>query len=315
VARVLVTGGCGFIGNAVASRLAARGDAVLAVDKADTVAAQASRASLPGLSFALGAVDDAAELAAIFDCFRPDAVVHCAAIVGVLNSIASPVPTLRVNIEGTLNVLAAARRLAVRRLVNLSTEEVYGAFTADRIDETHPCFPVQPYGISKFAAERLARDAAAEAGLSLVTVRTCWVYGPGLPRARVPNILIDAALDRHALHLPAGADFRVDHVHVDDAARGIILALDAPAPPHDVYHIATGEAPSLGDIAGIIRALVPGADISVGPGAFHFADGVSAVRKGALDITRARTELGYAPELFIRDGLAAHIAARRAGPT
>jgi nucleoside-diphosphate-sugar epimerase len=93
---------------------------------------------------------------------------------------------------------------------------------------------------------------------------------------------------------------------------GILAALDKPTHRYDVYHVATGEAPSLAEIVGHIKEIVPSADLAIGPGAYRFVDGTEAVRKGALDITRACSELGYAPRFKIRDGLIAYIAATRA---
>ena len=128
--------------------------------------------------------------------------------------------------------------------------------------------------------------------MEIIHVRTCWVYGPGLPRLRVPKTLIDAAVAGHKLHLPSGGDFRADHVYIDDCVDGIVKALDKPSHHSDVYHISTGEAPSLAEIVAMIKELVPGADLAIGPGPYKFVDGTEAVRKGALDITRARNELG-----------------------
>ena len=188
---------------------------------------------------------------------KPDAVVHCAAIVGVTNSLASPIGTLRINVEGSLNVFEAMRLLGVRRTINLSSEETYGVFERARIDETHPNRPLKPYGISKYAVERLACDYASTYGLEIIHVRTCWVYGPGLPRPRVPKILVDAAVAGRKLHLPSGGDFRVDHVYIDDCVDGIVKALDKPKHRYDVYHIATGEAPSLSEIVDIVHGWCP----------------------------------------------------------
>lgn len=313
MSTVLVTGGSGFIGAATVGRLAARGDTVIAFDLAETPRLKAHRDRYRQVSFEPGELTEWPQLAEAFRRHKPDAVIHCAAIVGVVNSLASPIATMRVNVEGSLNVLAAMRLFGIPRMVNLSTEEIYGHFSAPKIDETHPCFPIRPYGISKFAVEQLARDISERDGLSVTHVRTCWVYGPGLPRPRVPKTLIDAALEKRPLHLEGGGDFRVDHVYIDDVVDGILCALDARSPPHDVYHIATGQAPSLREIVAIIRELVPNADISVGPGNYAFADGIEAVRKGALDIARARTELGYAPRYDIRAGIAAYLEARRSG--
>lgn len=313
MAPILLTGGAGFIGSAVAGRLAERGEHVLAFDRAESPRLARLRDRYRGITFLSGEVTEWPHLAEIFLAHRLQAVVHCAAIVGVVASLASPAATFRINVEGTLNVLEGCRLFGARRFINLSTEEIYGPFQAPEIEESHPCFPTAPYGISKFAVEQLSRDFAVRHGLSVIHLRTCWVYGPGLPRPRPPKTLLDAALAGQPLHLPRGGDFRVDHVYIEDVVSGILAALDAPHPAFDVYHIASGAAPSLSEIAAILRDLVPGAALDIGPGDYAFADGVPMVRKGALSIARARADLGYAPRHDIRSGLAAWIKARRAG--
>ena len=233
-------------------------------------------------------------------------------MVGVPVSVASPMLTMRVNVEGSMNVLEAMRLNGVRRMIHISSEETYGNFEADRIDETHPQRPIMAYGISKLAVEHLGRSYAQQHGLEVVNLRTCWVYGPALPRPRVPKILIDAAAEGRALHLPNGADFLVDHAYVDDVVNGITQALDHPDHPFDAYHMASGQAVTLAEIIDIVRELVPCADISVGPGTIEFAPGLPAWRKGALDHSRAAKVFGYDPQFDIRAGIAATLAAKRA---
>jgi nucleoside-diphosphate-sugar epimerase len=311
--RILITGGAGFIGCGVVKRLAARGDAVVAFDIVRSPRLDAALAEHRNIEFVQGEISEWPQVVHLMQRYKPDAVVHCAAIVGVTNSLASPIGTFRVNVDGSLNVFEAMRLNGVPRVINLSSEETYGVFEKDKIDETHPNRPLAPYGISKYAVERLACNYVTIHGLEVIHVRTCWVYGPGLPRPRVPKIFVDAAVAGHTLHLPGGGDFRVDHVYIDDCVDGIVKALDKPSHRHDVYHISTGEAPSLAEIVSMIRELVPSADISIGPGPYRFVDGTEAVRKGALDITRARTELGYEPRFPIKKGLAAYIEATRTG--
>jgi nucleoside-diphosphate-sugar epimerase len=218
---------------------------------------------------------------------------------------------MRVNVEGSLNLFEAMRLSGVRRVVHISSEEVYGPFEAPLIDEEHPCRPLMAYGISKLAVEHLGRSYGRLYGLECINVRTCWVYGLGLPRPRVPKTLVDAALGGRPLHLPSGGDFRVDHVYFADTVQGVLLALDKDEHPFDVYNIATGQAPSLAEIIDIVKDLVPGADVSVGPGDYRFDERVGPVPKGALDVARAREHLGYAPSYDIRKGLAAYVEARR----
>lgn len=313
MARILVTGASGFIGAAVTEALARRGDTVAAFDIAVSPALARICARYPHVQAVPGEITEWPHVAAALREARPEAVVHCAAIVGVVASLDAPFATLRVNVGGALNLMEAMRLFGVRRLVNLSSEEIYGPFERDLIDEDHPCRPTLPYGISKFAAEQLARDQARLHGLDAVHVRTCWVYGPGLPRPRVPKILIEAAAERRPLHLEEGGDFRVDHVYIDDLVAGILAVLDRPRHRFDAYHIATGEAPSLAEMVAIVKELVPGAELSVGPGPYRMGGRVELVRKGALDIARARAELGYAPRFDIRAGLEAYLRAWRAG--
>ena len=313
MSRILITGGAGFIGFAVAKALSARGDEVIAFDIARSPRLDAEIAQHKNIEFIQGELTEWPQVVGLVQSRKPDAIIHCAAVVGVTNSLASPIGTFRVNVDGSLNVFEAMRLCGVRRVVNLSSEETYGAFEKDKIDETHPNRPLKPYGISKYAVERLACDYVTAYAMEIINVRTCWVYGPGLPRPRVPKILIDAAATGQKLHLLGGGDFRVDHVYIDDCVSGILKALDKPTHRYDIYHIATGEAPSLSEIVAMIKELVPSADLAIGPGPYKFIDGTEAIRKGALDITRARTELDYQPQFPIKKGLAAYLEATQAG--
>ncbi|MDP6706194.1 MAG: SDR family NAD(P)-dependent oxidoreductase [Alphaproteobacteria bacterium] len=311
MARILVTGGSGFLGAEMVAALAKRGDEVVAFDLRRSSRLDALTAAHAQVSFVEGEIVEWPALAAVVQEFRPDGIVHAAAIVGVPASLQAPIQTMRVNVEGSMNVMEAMRLFGVRRMVHVSSEETYGHFDAETITEDHPQRPLMAYGISKLAVEHLCRSYNQRYGLECLNVRTCWVYGPGLPRPRVPKTLIDAAAEGRPLYLPAGADFAVDHTYVDDLVDGILRVLDHTEHVHDTYHIASGEAPTLARIVEIIRELVPGAELSVGPGTIEFAPGLPAWRKGALDVSRAAEALGYRPRFDIRAGIAATLAARR----
>lgn len=303
MARILVTGASGFIGYAVTEALAGRGDEVIATDQAIGPRLQALATRHAGLRAVPGEITEWPHLVGLIKEGKPEKVVHCAAVVGVPASVGSPINTFRINIEGTIHLLEGMRLFEVRRMVNISSEEIYGPFQADIIDEEHPCRPTKPYGISKFVVEQVARDYAAAYGLECIHTRTCWVYGPYYPRQRAPRNLLEAAIAGRPLHLPGGNSFSVDQVHIDDVVQGILLALDKPQHRFDAYHIATGVSTSLADVVAMIRERLPEADISIGPGPLTFVDGTEVVRKGALSIARAREELGYAPRYDMRTGL------------
>lgn len=305
MARYLITGGSGFVGAEIVAALAARGDQVVAFDLRSSPRLDGLIADYEGVSFVTGEIVEWAGIASIMQDFRPDAVVHCAAIVGVRASLDTPIQTMRVNVEGSLNVLEAMRLFGVRRMVHMSSEETYGHFQSERVTEDHPQHPLMAYGISKVAVEQLGRSYAQRYGLECLHVRACWVYGPGLPRARVPNTLIAAALAGKPLHMKSGADFKVDHTYIDDIVDGTIRVLDHPDHPYDAYHIASGTASSLAEIVEILKELVPGADLSVGPGPMEFVPGLPVWKKGALDISRAAKVLGYRPRYDIRAGITA----------
>jgi nucleoside-diphosphate-sugar epimerase len=188
---------------------------------------------------------------------------------------------------------------------------VYGPFRADRIDESHPLDPVMPYGICKAAVEQLGRSYRDLHGVEVINLRTSWVYGPGLPRERVPKTLVDAALAGRPLHVASGADAAIDHTYVDDLVSAVLAALDRREHRQDAYNIASGAAATVAELVRIVGELVPGAQLSVGPGPYRHGDRVELVRKGALDVSRAAAELGWKPRYDIRAGLAAYVDAAR----
>ena len=311
--KVLITGAGGFLGRALTRLLIARGDAVIAFDTALGVLA-AEFAEDERFVPCPGDITDMANVAQAMLTYRPVAVIHCAAIVGVASSLGSPTLVMRVNVEGSLNVMEAMRLAGTPRLLHISSEEVYGPFLADVIDETHPLDPIMPYGISKAAVERLGRTYRALHGIEVIHLRTSWVFGTELPRNRIPKNLLDAAIAGVPLHLSCGAQTAIDHTYIDDFACGALQALDLPRHPYDVYNLSSGRSATLAEIIGHIRELIPQADLSVGPGAYRFNDQVEAVRKGALDIGRARETFGFNPAFDIRAGLHAYIDAKRARP-
>lgn len=309
--KILVTGASGWLGIAIVKALLARGDHVIALDLRSSPASIELGSRNPHLTLAEADLGEWSQVIDTFQTHAPTAVVHTAAIVGVVLAADVPIKTLRVNTEGSINLFEAMRLHGVKRVVHISTEETYGDFTAPIITEDHPQKPTSIYGLTKLAAEHYGRVYADRYGLECINVRTCWVYGPNLPRVRVPKIFIDAALDGTAYHLKAGGDLAVDQVYIDDTVAGALLALDKENHRFDAYHIATGQAPTIDDAARFVREFVPGADVSTSPGPYLHGDRFLTARKGALDIGRARQELGYQPQYDLRSGIKQSILAAR----
>ncbi|MGJ4925594.1 NAD-dependent epimerase/dehydratase family protein [Bradyrhizobium sp. HKCCYLS2038] len=310
---ILVTGACGWLGCALVQALLDRGDRVVAIDLVASPALAALAAREPRLAMAAVDLGEWPQVLRALQAHPPDAVIHAAAIVGVVQAADIPLKALRVNVEGSINLFEAMRLTGIRRVVHISTEETYGDFLTPCIDEDHPQKPTSVYGLTKLAAEHYGRVYSRDHGLDCINVRTCWVYGPHLPRLRMPRTFIEAALRGEALHQPDGANFAVDQVHIADTVAGVLLALDKPDHTFDAYNIATGIAPTLRDTAEAVNRAIPGARITVGDaGPYHHGGRVLSARKGALDISRARAELGYAPRYDLQAGIEATIAATRA---
>jgi nucleoside-diphosphate-sugar epimerase len=310
--KILVTGACGWLGTAIVRALLDRGDNVVATDLAIAPATVELAGSEPRLAVAAADLGEWHQLVRVFETHRPDAVIHAAAVVGVIQAADIPLKALRANVEGSVNLFEAMRLLKVKRVVHVSTEETYGDFQSPLIDEDHPQKPLSVYGITKLAAEHYGRVYSRDHGLECINVRTCWVYGPHLPRLRMPRTFVEAALRGEPFHQADGGDLAVDQVYIADTVVGVLLALDKPVHRYDAYNIATGVAPTLRDTADAVNRAIPGAKITVGDsGPYRHGGQVLSAVKGALDIRRARTELGYEPQYDLQRGIEATIQATR----
>ncbi|NKJ51175.1 epimerase [Burkholderia sp. SG-MS1] len=311
--KILVTGASGWLGTEIVKALLARGDAVIGTDIVISPAATALAARYPALTLAAADLCEWPQVLRLMHDHRPDAVIHAAAIVGVIQCADIPIKANRVNVEGSVNLFEAMRLAGVKRIVHVSTEETYGDFTAPSIDEDHPQKPVSVYGATKLAVEHYGRMYSRDHGLECINVRTCWVYGPHLPRLRVPRTFIEAALRGETLHAPDGAELAVDQVYVADTVAGLLLALDKQTHRFDSYNVATGVAPTIADVAEAVNRAIPGARITVGSrGPYRHGGTVLSAKKGALDISRARDELGYEPRYDLQRGIEATIEETRA---
>lgn len=305
--RVLVTGGGGFIGTSICKALAERGDTAIAVDMFISPHLTKVARNHKNLLIRQGDITDMASLCRIFKEERPDAVIHAAAVVGIVNSMMSTSNVFRVNLGGTINLFETMNLFDVKRVIHISSEEIYGVCESNLITEDHPQNPIYAYGISKLSVEHLGRTYQITQGLECINLRTTWVYGPELPRIRIPRDLLEAALEGRSLHVSNGADSKIDHTYLDDFIQGTLKALDCRDHPYDAYHIASGTCPSGLEMVDYIKELIPNADISLGPGPYKHAGEFEVPRKAALDCARAKEAFGYEPKYDLKEGLAAYL--------
>lgn len=298
--RVLVTGGFGVNGSWVVRELVARGDDVVVLENRD------DRSLLPdlgdGFSLELADVSDVEQVGSVVERYRPDTVVHMAAIIG---AGADPVAAVGVNIAGTTAVCEAAARAGVPRVVQTSSRAAYGALTGMHghpryvpVTEDHPRHPVGLYDVTKLAGEEIGGWYRRARGLEFVSLRFATIFGPGKLQRHggfsTYSSMIELPAAGLPVRLPRGGDERDDVLYVADVATAVVAAATAPDPlPHDVYNIGWGSTVSLHDLADAVRAAVPGADIEIGPGLDPM--GMDASYYGALDSSRALADLGWRP--------------------
>jgi UDP-glucose 4-epimerase len=296
--RALVTGGAGFIGSHVVDALTARGDEVVALDDLSN----GRRENLASSAAELAVVDvrDDGAVRALFEEVRPELVFHLAARTQVRRSIETPAHDARVNVEGTINVLEAARRTGVRRLVNASTGgAIYGDADTLPAREDTPARPKAPYGQSKLAAEGYCELYRRLHGLSTVTLRFGNVYGPRqdpFGEAGVVGIFCASFLRGDAPRVFGDGLQTRDYAYVGDVTAANLAAADADA--GGAFNVGRGVETSVLDLVSILGDLT-GATAQPD----HAPARPGEVRRSALDASRARAELGWAAEVDVRDGL------------
>ncbi|MCC6627240.1 MAG: NAD(P)-dependent oxidoreductase [Chloroflexi bacterium] len=291
--RVLVTGAGGFVGGFVAARFARAGHAVVGLDRQPRpLDARHGAGAIPMIEVDL--LDEKRILAAVHES-EAETIVHAAAVISQADGAADPTRTVRINVEGTLHVLEAARARGAR-VVYVSTATLYGLHPdLHPLDEDDRPEPVGIYDASKLMAETLALTYATVYGLDVVAIRPGFVYGPG---ASTGGYYLDRAFRGEPIDEPVGGDLPMDMTYVRDLAEGIYLAATVRPLAHRLFNITGGASRRRAEVAALVQQLVPRAAIRVGPG---IAPG--AHLRGPSRLDRARADLGYAPRFTLEAGL------------
>lgn len=297
MARILVTGGAGFIGSHVADRLVAAGHDVAVVDNLSTGRREFVPAQASFYQYDINLV----EAAELIRAWRPEALVHHAAQMNVRFSVADPVADARENILGSLNLLQAAAEARVPRIIFASTGgAIYGDEAPIPARETDSPWPDSPYGIAKLAVEHYLRYYQQEYGLTTISLRYANVYGPrqnGLGEAGVVAIFIEKFLAAEQPLINGDGLQTRDFVYVADVVAANLLALDYPR--SGTFNIGTGHET---DILTIYLKLQELAHSPLGP--VHGPAKPGEQRRSALDAGLARETLGWEPLVPLEEGLA-----------
>lgn len=295
--RILVTGGAGFLGSALASTLVKQGHEVLVLD--DLSAGDQTRLD-SRVFFHRGAITDRPKLWTLLQGVQ--CVYHLAARVLVAESILYPREYNDVNVGGTVALLEAMRDVGVPRLVFASSGAIYGAQAQQPVSETMPPNPRSPYAVSKLAAEYYVHTIGSLWGTTTVALRIFNAYGPGQPLLPshspvVPRFMYQA-LGGGSLVIFGNGDQTRDFVHVDDVVRALSAALTADDVARRTINIGSGEETSISQVAEYVLALTGSSSNII----FSPVESGGVMRLQAK-LTLARQLLGYEPQVTLKEGL------------
>jgi nucleoside-diphosphate-sugar epimerase len=298
--RYVVTGGAGFIGSNIVDELVRRGESVVVVDdlsagKEDNLAESRNK-----ISFIKGSINDIEAVRR--SMHEADYVVHLAARTSVPRSVKDPLETNRVNIEGTLNVLLAARDAKVKRVVLAASSSAYGETpTLPKIESMQP-EPISPYGVTKYACELYAQMFGRVYGLQNVSLRYFNVFGPrqdpGSPYSGVLSKFCAAFLEGTEPVVYGDGEQTRDFTYIDNVVQATLLACEAPAASGRVLNVGTGERTSLNQTLELLRE-ISGSKLEAKYEAAREGD----IHDSQANITLGRELLGYHPTVDFPEGL------------
>jgi dTDP-glucose 4,6-dehydratase len=301
--KILVTGGCGFIGSEFVRQLARDSsrqsyNELVVVDKL-TYAGDLKRLeeTKGKIRFYKADICDKKRIEAIFKKENPDVVVNFAAETHVDRSILNSASFIETNVRGTHNLLEASKNYQIKRFIHLSTDEVYGEIKTGSFSEDSPLRPNSPYAASKAAADLLLRSYIRTYDFPAVIIRPCNNYGPWqYPEKLIPVAICNAMENRKIPVYAKGLNVR-EWLHVSDCAQGIVFLLNK-AKTGEIYNLGSGHQERNIDLAKIILRLLgkPSALIE------FVKDRPGHDWRYAIDSSKIR-RLGWRPRIYFSCGL------------
>jgi nucleoside-diphosphate-sugar epimerase len=302
--KILVTGGLGLIGHNVVQRLESQGHDVVVTDtrtdygiiphtEIDYLMSERLK-KISGNNIYHIDITDADNLDWLVNKHRPEVVIHMASFPRQKVVNANPAWGSRVMSEGLINVCESAKKHHVGRVVYISSSMVYGDFE-DQVEEDYNCRPIGQYGILKLTGEDIVKDYHRRGAFDYAIIRPSAVYGPLDVEDRVVAKFMLTAMRGGVLRVN-GAGETLDFTYVDDAADGIVAAAILESARNATYNITKSHSVSLLEAAEMIVKIV-------GQGTIECCDkDADFPSRGALNITKARTVLGYDPQVDVEEG-------------
>jgi nucleoside-diphosphate-sugar epimerase len=298
--RYLVTGGAGFIGSNLADELVRRGHDVVVLDDLSAGKEENLAGARAKIEFRRGSITDIATVQSA--CGGADFVIHLAARTSVPRSVKDPLETNLVNIDGTLNVLVAARDAKVKRFVYAASSSAYGESPSLPKNEKMQPDPISPYGVTKYVGELYAQVFGRVYGLENVSVRYFNVFGP----RQDPTSQYSGVLSRFMLAILRGESPVIygdgeqsrDFTYIENVVDETLRACEAPGATGMVFNGGTGERITLNQVLKLLEKIT-GKKIQAKCDPPRPGD----IRDSQADITLARNLLGYEPYVSFEDGL------------
>lgn len=300
--KVLVTGGAGFIGSNIVARLVREGKDVTVLDNFSS-GYRVNLEPFPSARIIDGDVRDAGAVDRAVQ--GSEVIFHLAASVGNKRSIDDPLSDASVNVLGTLNILEAARKTGVRKVVVSSSAGIFGELKTLPIREDHPVEPDSPYGCTKLCEEKLSLAYSKLYPMEVVCLRYFNVYGPNQRYDAYGNaipIFVFRMLKGETIYIYGDGEQTRDFVHVDDVVNANMLAASAEG-VSGAFNIASGTRITVNRLVGLIMG--NGNTSSV---VEHTDRRPGDVLHSLADISLARDKLGYTPSVGIEEGLKSYIS-------
>jgi nucleoside-diphosphate-sugar epimerase len=298
--RYVVTGGAGFIGSNTVDELVKRGHSVVVLDDLSAGKEENLAEVRNKITFIKGSITDIEAVRKAMH--EAEYVLHLAARTSVPRSVKDPIESNRINIDGTLNVLVAARDAKVKRVVFAASSSAYGETpTLPKVETMRP-MPISPYGITKFVGELYLQVFGRCYGLENVALRYFNVFGPrqdpDSPYSGVLAKFCTAYLDSGKPLIFGDGEQTRDFTYVENAVQANLVAFEAPNASGKVFNVGVGGRVSLNEVTEVL-AKISGNTLEVK----HEPPREGDIRDSQADITQAREVLGYDPRVDFEEGL------------